>query len=89
MITLDGDYLDEQYLIEFRAEPEWLVNTLNVKQNINIWLAYLANPISKRLYLCSTKSFSTYSYLSNKREVKLTDFEKFHPPQKKSTLHVY
>ena len=24
-----------------------------------------------------------YSHLSNKREVTLTDFEKFHPPQKK------
>jgi hypothetical protein len=30
-----------------------------------------------------------YSHLSNKRELTLTDFEKFHPPQKKSTLHVY
>ena len=30
-----------------------------------------------------------YSHLSNKCEVTLTDFEKFHPPQKKSTLHVY
>jgi hypothetical protein len=27
-----------------------------------------------------------YSHLSNKREVTLTDFEKFHPPQKKSPL---
>ena len=26
---------------------------------------------------------STYSHLSNKREVTLTDFEKFHLPQKK------
>ena len=26
---------------------------------------------------------SNYSHLSNKREVTLTDFEKFHPPQKK------
>jgi hypothetical protein len=30
-----------------------------------------------------------YSHLSNEREVTLTDFEKFHPPQKKSPLHVY
>ena len=33
--------------------------------------------------------WTVYSHLSNKREVKLTDFEKLHPPQKKSTLHVY
>ena len=33
--------------------------------------------------------WTVYSHLSNKREVKLTDFEKLPPPQKKSTLHVY
>ena len=32
---------------------------------------------------------NTYSHLSNKRDVILTDFEKFHPPQKKFPLHVY
>ena len=32
---------------------------------------------------------SQYSHLSNKREITLTDFEKFHPPQKKSPLHIY
>ena len=31
--------------------------------------------------------FKKYSHLSNKLEVTLTDFEKFHPPQKKSPLH--
>ena len=30
----------------------------------------------------------SYSYLSNKRDVTLTDFEKFHPLQKKSPLHI-
>ena len=30
-----------------------------------------------------------YSHLSNKREVTFTGLEKFHPPQKKSPLHVY
>ena len=36
--------------------------------------SYVANKVYKE--------FTRYSHLSNKREVKLTDFEKFHPPQK-------
>ena len=32
---------------------------------------------------CQLALFSSYSHLSNKHEVTLTDFEKFHPPQKK------
>ena len=35
----------------------------------------------------SIMNLFSYSHLSNKREVTLTDFEKFHPPQKKSPLH--
>ena len=31
----------------------------------------------------------TYSHLSNKGDITLTDFGTFHPAQKKSTLHVY
>ena len=39
--------------------------------------------INKLLYWSKIKLFwHRYSHLSNKREVTLTDFEKFHPPQK-------
>jgi hypothetical protein len=34
-------------------------------------------------YFCLYLLLLHYSHLSNKREVTLTDFEKFHPPQKK------
>ena len=39
---------------------------------------YNSKPTQKWWQICSTD----YSHLSNKREVTLTDFEKFHPPQK-------
>ena len=41
---------------------------------------YNSKPTQKWWQICSTD----YSHLSNKREVTLTDFEKFHPPKKKS-----
>ena len=47
------------------------------------------NDFSKYLHMTREPDGLAYSHLSNKREVTLTDFEKFHPPQKKSTLHVY
>jgi hypothetical protein len=41
------------------------------------------------VYELAHRKLDTYSHLSIKREVTLTDFEKLHPPQKKSPLHVY
>ena len=32
---------------------------------------------------------SQYSHLSNKRDVTLTDFEKFHPPQNKNPPYTF
>ena len=38
--------------------------------------------IVKKMLIFNEKFKGCYSYLSNKREVTLNDFEKFHPPQK-------
>ena len=53
-----------------------------VKKTTNVIHSYDAK-LKKMARGLKTMVCFTYSHFSNKREVTLTDFEKFHPPQKK------
>ena len=61
-----------------------LMNTFSLSDRYFIYLAIFEK---KRIHRILIEPFfydcDAYSHLSNKREVTLTDFEKFHPPQKR------